>query len=120
MSTKCKPVLRTGLKRIRDHFRIFVSGTMYDKSQKKYLKFKAKYEKYKDKSRKLTKRLNEERRKLNETRKVLNVACEIITVMENKDKKIYNCECGRKNKYRIEHFFSKVVSLKNKYNLWGR
>ena len=40
--------------------------------------------------------------------------------MENKDKKIYNCECGRKNKYRIEHFFSKVVCLKNKYNLWGR
>ena len=113
MSTKCKPVLRTGLKRIRDHFRIFVSGTMYDKSQKKYLKFKAKYEKYKKKSRKLTKTLNE-------TRKVLNIACEIITVMENKDKKIYNCECGRKNKYRIEHFFSKVVSLKNKYNLWGR
>ena len=109
MATKCK----LKLKRIRHYFRIFVVGTMYEKAQKRYLKFKAKYEKYKKKSRKLTKTLNE-------TRKVLNVACEIITVMENKDQRIYNCECGRKNKYRIEHFFSKVVSLKNKYNLWGR
>ena len=57
---------------------------------------------------------------LNETCKVLNKACEIITAMENKDKKIYNCDCGKKNKYRVEDFFAKVVSLKNKYNLWGR
>ena len=113
MRTSFKLKQSTKIKLRRNNFRIFVVGTMYEKAQERYLRFKAKYEKYKKKSKELSKTLNE-------TRKVLNVACEIITVMENKDQKIYNCECGRKNKYRIEHFFSKVVSLKNKYNLWGR
>ena len=95
----------------RNNFRIFVVGTMYEKVQERYLRFKAKYEKYKTKSKELAKALNE-------TQKVLNVSCEIITAMENRNEKLYSCDCGRKNKYRIEHFFSKVVSLKDKYNLW--
>ena len=113
MRTSFKLKQSTKIKLRRNNFRIFVVGTMYEKAQERYLKFKAKYEKYKKKSKELSKTLNE-------TRKVLNVGCEIITVIENRNEKFYSCDCGRKNKYRIEGFFSKVVSLKDKYNLWGR
>jgi len=73
-----------------------------------------------EQSKELSKTLKKTRKALNETRKVLNKGCEIITAMENKNNRVYSCDCGRKNKYRIEDFFSKVVSLKDKYNLWGR
>ena len=73
-----------------------------------------------EQSKELSKTLKKTRKALNETRKVLKNGCEIITAMENKDERVYSCDCGKNNKYRIEDFFSKVVSLKDKYNLWGR
>ena len=69
---------------------------------------------------------NEQRDDLNQSLKheinystdATNLLCkarEIITRFEDKDNKLYVCDCNSKNKYAIDAFFESVVEFKKLY-----
>jgi len=51
----------------------------------------------------------------NDVTSLLCKAREIITRFENKDNRLYVCDCNSKNKYAIDAFFESVVEFKKLY-----
>ena len=93
----------------KKRYDIFVAGYMYEKAVKDHKKSVEQFELLEAAYKNLEKQRTE-------TRNLLSKAQEIITRFENRNKQIYSCDCGRKNKSAVSMFFKAVVSLNNKYN----